>query len=388
MTGHLRSPPKRCSFPFRLQSIGRTRSSTQMSVFVPGVPRSQNTAPRSRLFPHLEGARFSPERDRPGPLRAAPAPARRWATTPAVPATLVKLKKRGNRRSVRQGAPPLLVGDAEIGRGRQPRPGTITCNYPTGVAKHRTDRARAPFVGSNTMLVAPVRVGAGAVTASGRVVTKDVPDADLAHRASERSTSPTRGGALTWHAPVQGPEKEPDMLRSIVGISLGQRGPPVLFEALKRLDTAAMTAPGFATVDGGRLRPCAARWGLARQLSRTSWSTSRSRKAGIGHTRWCDHRAPTAGNAPHPHRAGAPWPSSSTASSCRTTAFRADLAAKAMPPESRYRHRTVATSVAILYRQGASLRATPPSSDHRPARRPFSPGFLFDRERIDLIIAA
>jgi bifunctional UDP-N-acetylglucosamine pyrophosphorylase/glucosamine-1-phosphate N-acetyltransferase len=56
--------------------------------------------------------------------------------------------------------------------------GTVTCNY-DGVFKHRTEIGARAFIGSDTMLVAPVRVGEGAMTASGSVITQDVPDGAL-----------------------------------------------------------------------------------------------------------------------------------------------------------------------------------------------------------------
>ncbi|MFO6465984.1 bifunctional UDP-N-acetylglucosamine diphosphorylase/glucosamine-1-phosphate N-acetyltransferase GlmU [Jannaschia sp. KMU-145] len=71
------------------------------------------------------------------------------------------------------------VGDAEIGARANIGAGTITCNY-DGVFKHRTAIGADAFIGSNTMLVAPVTVGAEALTASGSVVTEDVPDGALA----------------------------------------------------------------------------------------------------------------------------------------------------------------------------------------------------------------
>ncbi len=71
------------------------------------------------------------------------------------------------------------IGDAEIGEGANIGAGTVTCNY-DGVMKHRTFIGARAFIGSDTMLVAPVRVGAGAMTGSGSVITRDVPDGDLA----------------------------------------------------------------------------------------------------------------------------------------------------------------------------------------------------------------
>lgn len=71
------------------------------------------------------------------------------------------------------------VGDTHIGQGANVGAGTITCNY-DGVMKHRTEIGAQAFIGSNTLLVAPVRIGARALTGSGTVVTKDVPEGALA----------------------------------------------------------------------------------------------------------------------------------------------------------------------------------------------------------------
>lgn len=71
------------------------------------------------------------------------------------------------------------VGDAHIGEAANIGAGTITCNY-DGVFKHRTEIGANAFIGSNTLLVAPVKVGDDAFTASGTVVTSDVPDGAMA----------------------------------------------------------------------------------------------------------------------------------------------------------------------------------------------------------------
>ncbi|WP_336489292.1 bifunctional UDP-N-acetylglucosamine diphosphorylase/glucosamine-1-phosphate N-acetyltransferase GlmU [Methylobacterium nigriterrae] len=71
------------------------------------------------------------------------------------------------------------LGDAEIGEGANVGAGTITCNY-DGVNKHRTLIGAGAFIGSNSALVAPVRVGAGAYVGTGSVITDDVPDGALA----------------------------------------------------------------------------------------------------------------------------------------------------------------------------------------------------------------
>jgi bifunctional UDP-N-acetylglucosamine pyrophosphorylase / glucosamine-1-phosphate N-acetyltransferase len=71
------------------------------------------------------------------------------------------------------------VGDATLGKDVNIGAGTITCNY-DGFNKHRTDISDGVFIGSDTMLVAPVKVGKGAVTGAGSTITKDVPEGALA----------------------------------------------------------------------------------------------------------------------------------------------------------------------------------------------------------------
>ena len=68
------------------------------------------------------------------------------------------------------------LGDSDVGAGVNIGAGTITCNY-DGIDKHRTTIGDGAFIGSDTMLVAPVNVGAGSATGAGSVVTKDVPPA-------------------------------------------------------------------------------------------------------------------------------------------------------------------------------------------------------------------
>ncbi|MFK5979090.1 MAG: bifunctional UDP-N-acetylglucosamine diphosphorylase/glucosamine-1-phosphate N-acetyltransferase GlmU [Rhizobiaceae bacterium] len=67
------------------------------------------------------------------------------------------------------------VGDARVGAGANIGAGTITCNY-DGMNKHFTDIGKNAFIGSNSSLVAPVKIGDGGFVASGSVITEDVPD--------------------------------------------------------------------------------------------------------------------------------------------------------------------------------------------------------------------
>ncbi len=67
------------------------------------------------------------------------------------------------------------IGDAIIGAGANIGAGTITCNY-DGFGKYLTEIGEGAFIGSNTSLVAPVKIGAGAITGAGSTISKNVPD--------------------------------------------------------------------------------------------------------------------------------------------------------------------------------------------------------------------
>ena len=83
------------------------------------------------------------------------------------------------------------LGDADIGARCNIGAGTITCNY-DGVNKHPTHIGEKAFIGSNTALVAPVTIGAGALVGAGSVITKDVPDGMLAIGRAHQKTLPRR----------------------------------------------------------------------------------------------------------------------------------------------------------------------------------------------------
>ena len=70
------------------------------------------------------------------------------------------------------------IGDSEIGEKVNVGAGTITCNY-DGQYKHKTVIEDCAFIGSNTALVAPVRIGSGALIGAGSTITKDVPENNL-----------------------------------------------------------------------------------------------------------------------------------------------------------------------------------------------------------------
>jgi bifunctional UDP-N-acetylglucosamine pyrophosphorylase/glucosamine-1-phosphate N-acetyltransferase len=82
------------------------------------------------------------------------------------------------------------IGDGDIGEETNIGAGTITCNY-DGENKHKTVVGRKVFIGSDTMLVAPVELGDGARTGAGSVVTANVP-----------------AGTLVYGVPAKEPAKE------------------------------------------------------------------------------------------------------------------------------------------------------------------------------------
>jgi len=93
------------------------------------------------------------------------------------------------------------IGDAEIGAKVNVGAGTITCNY-DGVNKHKTIIGDGAFIGSNTSLVAPVRVGKGATVGAGSAVSRNVPDGSLC------LTRAPRKEVANWHRPVKQNNKD------------------------------------------------------------------------------------------------------------------------------------------------------------------------------------
>lgn len=81
------------------------------------------------------------------------------------------------------------MGDAQIGKGANVGAGSITCNY-DGENKYPTEIADGAFVGSDTMMVAPVRIGREAVTGAGSTIYEDIPDGALGIERSEQKNVP------------------------------------------------------------------------------------------------------------------------------------------------------------------------------------------------------
>jgi bifunctional UDP-N-acetylglucosamine pyrophosphorylase/glucosamine-1-phosphate N-acetyltransferase len=165
--------------------IGRDAMIEPNVVFGPGV--TVESGAHIRAFSHLEGCHVSRgaivgpyARLRPGAELAEDV---RVGNFVEVKNAIVSEGAKINHLS--------YVGDASIGARANLGAGTITCNY-DGVMKHHTEIGRGAFIGSNTMLVAPVKVGDGALTASGSVITKDVDAGALSMSRAPQVTKPGR----------------------------------------------------------------------------------------------------------------------------------------------------------------------------------------------------
>jgi bifunctional UDP-N-acetylglucosamine pyrophosphorylase/glucosamine-1-phosphate N-acetyltransferase len=115
-----------------------------------------------------------------------------------------EIKNSRLRRGVKMGH-FSYIGDADIGEETNIGAGTITCNY-DGVRKHKTTLGKGVFIGSDTMLVAPVTLGDGARTGAGSVVTHDVPDGGLVYGVPARPPKKRSAGAGDGEAEPTGGE--------------------------------------------------------------------------------------------------------------------------------------------------------------------------------------
>src|ERR1700716_1484276 len=97
------------------------------------------------------------------------------------------------------------VGDAHVGAKANLGAGTITCNY-DGFTKNKTIIGAGAFIGTNTSLVAPVKIGIGAYIGSGSIITRDVPDDAM---AVERSPQSIREGGATKYRELKTRGKKP-----------------------------------------------------------------------------------------------------------------------------------------------------------------------------------
>jgi bifunctional UDP-N-acetylglucosamine pyrophosphorylase / glucosamine-1-phosphate N-acetyltransferase len=163
--------------------IGRDTVIEPNVVFGPGV--SVESGARIRAFSHLEGCHVASgaiigpyARLRPGTELAENC---RVGNFVEIKNARLDAGAKVNHLS--------YIGDACVGAATNIGAGTITCNY-DGVMKHQTTIGAGAFIGSNTMLVAPVSIGDGAMTATGSVITRDVAQDALAVARAKQDNKP------------------------------------------------------------------------------------------------------------------------------------------------------------------------------------------------------
>jgi bifunctional UDP-N-acetylglucosamine pyrophosphorylase/glucosamine-1-phosphate N-acetyltransferase len=163
--------------------IGRDAVIEPHVVFGPGV--TVETGARIRAFSHLEGCHVS-KGAVVGPYARLRPDAEIGNDARIGNFVEVKAATIGDGAKVNHLS---YIGDAVLGERTNVGAGTVTCNY-DGVMKHRTVIGRDVFIGSDTMLVAPVTIGDEAMTASGSVITQDVPDGALALGRAKQVNKP------------------------------------------------------------------------------------------------------------------------------------------------------------------------------------------------------
>ena len=170
--------------------LGRDVTIEPNVVFGPGVEVADDVL--IHAFSHIEGARLA--------SGASVGPFARLRPG----AVLEEGAKVGNFVEMKQatlgpGAKAnhlTYLGDATVGAGANIGAGTITCNY-DGYFKHRTEIGPRAFIGSNSALIAPVRIGADAIVAAGSAVSRDVADGELRMVRAEQLMKP--GWADRFH---------------------------------------------------------------------------------------------------------------------------------------------------------------------------------------------
>lgn len=170
--------------------VGRDVTIEQNVVFGPGVTVADNVV--IHAFSHVEGASLASgvsigpfARLRPGAVLEEGSKIGNFVEMKAA-----RLGKGAKANHL------TYLGDAEVGEGANIGAGTITCNY-DGYFKHKTVIGPRAFIGSNSALIAPVRIGADAIVAAGSAVSRDVSDGELRLVRAEQLIKP--GWADQFH---------------------------------------------------------------------------------------------------------------------------------------------------------------------------------------------
>ncbi len=179
--------------------LGRDVTVEPNVVFGPGVSVADKV--RIRAFSHVEGAQLASGVEIGPYARLRPG------------AKLEEGSKVGNfvemkNATLGKGAKAnhlTYLGDAEVGEGANIGAGTITCNY-DGYFKHKTIIGKRAFIGSNSALIAPVKIGDDAIVAAGSAVSRDVDHGELRMVRAEQLVKP--GWADQFHDAMKKKKKE------------------------------------------------------------------------------------------------------------------------------------------------------------------------------------
>jgi bifunctional UDP-N-acetylglucosamine pyrophosphorylase/glucosamine-1-phosphate N-acetyltransferase len=170
--------------------VGRDVTIEPNVVFGPGVTVADNVV--IHAFSHLEGATLESgvaigpyARLRPGAVLKAGSKVGNFVE---IKNAVLGAGAKANHLT--------YLGDATVGAGANIGAGTITCNY-DGYFKHQTVIGERAFIGSNSALIAPVKIGADAIVAAGSAVTRDVADGELRLVRGEQLVKP--GWADQFH---------------------------------------------------------------------------------------------------------------------------------------------------------------------------------------------
>jgi len=170
--------------------VGRDVTIEPNVIFGPGVTIADRVV--IHAFSHIEGARIA------GGVSVGPFARLRPGADLAQGSRVGNFVEVKNAR-LGEGAKAnhlSYLGDADVGAHANIGAGTITCNY-DGYFKHRTVIGERAFIGSNSALIAPVRIGADAIVAAGSAVSRDVSDGELRLVRGEQLVKP--GWADRFH---------------------------------------------------------------------------------------------------------------------------------------------------------------------------------------------
>jgi bifunctional UDP-N-acetylglucosamine pyrophosphorylase/glucosamine-1-phosphate N-acetyltransferase len=170
--------------------LGRDVTVEPNVFFGPGVSVADGAT--IRAFCHLEGASLGPNTEVGPYARLRPGAV---LEEKAKVGNFVEIKKSTLGRGAKANH-LSYIGDADVGAGANIGAGTITCNY-DGYFKYKTVIGERAFIGSNSSLIAPVRIGADAIVGAGSAVSRDVADGELRLVRAEQLVKP--GWADRFH---------------------------------------------------------------------------------------------------------------------------------------------------------------------------------------------